>query len=262
MGREVMDGTVGREVMDGTVGREVEFRDLGVVSYGECWRLQQELFEALIDSKRSGEPLTVGHILMVEHPAVYTLGKSGKSDNVLFSEQQLEAIGAEYFHIDRGGDVTFHGPGQIVLYPILDLEGVGIGLKQYIWALEQAVIETVAHWGVEAQRCEGAAGVWITDGGRPSPGGGRPSQSNNEGAKRNKICAIGVKSSRYVTMHGLAMNVETDLKYFNYINPCGFTDRGVTSLECEVGCHVSIEEVKELLLNNLIKILNVKIYKK
>ncbi|MFI3280734.1 MAG: lipoyl(octanoyl) transferase LipB [Rikenellaceae bacterium] len=252
--------------------RVVEFRDLGTVAYGECWRLQQQLFEGLIERKKgsgscvsqeqeadddraeegieeaaeeAAEDKNTGYILMVEHPAVYTLGKSGKSSNILFSEEQLKAIGADYYHIDRGGDVTFHGEGQIVLYPILDLEAVGIGLKEYIWALEQAVIETVAHWGVEAERIAGAAGVWIV-----------------KRASRSKICAIGVRSSRYITMHGLAMNVRTDLKYFNYINPCGFTDRGVTSLEVETSSPVSMNEAKELLLNNLIKILNVKIYKK
>ncbi|MFI3263979.1 MAG: lipoyl(octanoyl) transferase LipB [Rikenellaceae bacterium] len=222
----------------------VEYRDLGTMAYGECWEIQQQLFEELLQNKKCGRP-KLGYILAVEHPAVYTLGKSGKSSNILFSEEQLEAIGASYYHIDRGGDVTFHGQGQIVLYPILDLEEVGIGLKEYISALEQAVIETVAHWGIEAGRIEGAAGVWIT-----------------KGASSRKICAIGVKSSRYITMHGLAMNVSTDLKFFNYINPCGFTDRGVTSMEVELGSAPSMEEVKELLLNNLIKIINVKIYKK
>ncbi|MFR9524286.1 MAG: lipoyl(octanoyl) transferase LipB [Rikenellaceae bacterium] len=224
--------------------QEVEFRDLGTMAYGECWKLQQQLFDALIEDKRAGVARP-GHILMVEHPAVYTLGKSGKSSNILFSEEQLAAIGADYYHIDRGGDITFHGPGQIVLYPILDLEVLGIGLKEYISALEQAVIDTVAHWDIEAGRIEGAAGVWC-----------------ERGASRSKICAIGVKSSRYVTMHGAALNVETDLKYFNYINPCGFTDRGVTSVEVETGAEVAFDQVKELLLNNLIKILNVKIYKK
>ncbi|MFR9608261.1 MAG: lipoyl(octanoyl) transferase LipB [Rikenellaceae bacterium] len=229
----------------------VEFRDLGRMAYGECWELQQSLFEELMERKREGRSHG-GYILMVEHPAVYTLGKSGKSENILFSEEQLKAIGAEYYHIDRGGDVTFHGEGQIVLYPILDLEQVGIGLKEYIWALEQAVIDTVAHWGVEAVRSACAAGVWI----EPQP------LEGNGMVRRNKICAIGVKSSRYITMHGAAMNVKTDLKYFDYINPCGFTDRGVTSLEVEAHGEISMKEVKALLLNNLIKILNVKIYKK
>ncbi len=235
--------------------REVEFRELGVMPYGECWELQQRLFEAMLLDKASGKSRT-GHILMVEHPAVYTLGKSGKSSNILFTEEQLKAIGAQFYHIDRGGDITFHGRGQIVLYPILDLEQVGIGLKEYITSLEQAVIETVAHWGVKAERSCGAAGVWInkTDPNRAARG--------EKSVTQNKICAIGVRSSRYITMHGLALNVATDLKYFDFINPCGFTDRGVTSLEVEVSSSVSMEEVKSLLLNNLIKILNVKIYKK
>ncbi len=222
---------------------------------------------------------------MVEHPAVYTLGKSGKSGNMLLSAEQLEAIGASYYHIDRGGDVTFHGSGQIVLYPILDLEQVGIGLKEYIHSLEEAVIKTIAHWGIEATRSKGAAGVWIEKGGEPERGselrggsepkggselegggselrGGSKPENERRGAQRNKICAIGVKSSRYITMHGLAMNVETDLKFFDYINPCGFTDRGVTSMERELGSKIPLAEVKELLLDNLTKILNVKIYKK
>ncbi len=226
----------------------VEFRDLGTMPYGECWELQRRLFDSVIESKRevskAGEG-AAGYILMVEHPAVYTLGKSGKSENMLLTPERIAQIGAEYYHIDRGGDVTFHGRGQIVCYPILDLEAIGIGLRDYIDSLEQAVIESLAQYGVEAQRSEGASGVWIT-----------------KGAPMRKICAIGVKSSRYVTMHGLALNVSTDLSYFDYINPCGFTNRGVTSLNVESGADISFEEVKALLLNNLIKILNVKIYKK
>ncbi|MFI3317299.1 MAG: lipoyl(octanoyl) transferase LipB [Rikenellaceae bacterium] len=241
--------------------REVEFRDLGVMPYGECWQLQQELFQGLVENKKRGsegalqidkdggrstaKDINAGYILMVEHPAVYTLGKSGKDSNMLLGEDQLKAIGADYYHIDRGGDVTFHGKGQIVVYPILDLEVLGIGLKEYIWALEEAVIATAANWDIPAQRIASAAGVWV-----------------KKGAAWSKICAIGVKSSRYITMHGLAMNVETDLKYFDYINPCGFTDRGATSLAVESSSPVSLDEAKELLLNNLIKILNVKIYKK
>ncbi len=236
----------------------VELRDLGTMPYGECWKLQQKLFDELLQNKREGNH-SAGVILMVEHPAVYTLGKSGKSSNILFTEQQLESIGAEYYHIDRGGDITFHGMGQIVLYPILDLEQVGINLKEYIAALEQAVIETVAHWGIQAGRIEGAAGVWIEEAEATEA---TEATEGRKASQRNKICAIGVKSSRYITMHGLAMNVSTDLKFFSYINPCGFTDRGVTSLEVETGARVSMEEVKALLLSNLIKIINVKIYKK
>ncbi len=226
----------------------VEFRDLGTMPYGECWELQRRLFDSVIESKREVSKVgegAAGYILMVEHPAVYTLGKSGKSENMLLTPERIAQIGAEYYHIDRGGDVTFHGRGQIVCYPILDLEAIGIGLRDYIDSLEQAVIDSLAQYGVEAGRSEGASGVWITN-----------------RAPMRKICAIGVKSSRYVTMHGLALNVSTDLSYFDYINPCGFTNRGVTSLNVESGADISFEEVKALLLNNLIKILNVKIYKK
>lgn len=225
--------------------RRVEYRNLGTMSYGECWEYQRTLFDELLAAKSDADH-HVGTILMVEHPAVYTLGKSGKESNMLLTEERIAAIGAEYYHIDRGGDITFHGEGQIVCYPILDLERVGIGLKQYIEALEEAVIETVEQWGVTAGRIAGASGVWI----------------EKDSLTPRKICAIGVKSSRYVTMHGLALNVSTDLQFFSYINPCGFTERGVTSLENETHQKIDLEEVKEVLLNNLIKIINVKIYKK
>ena len=164
---------------------------------------------------------------------------------MLVSEEYLRSIGAEFFHIDRGGDITFHGPGQVVGYPILDLEQVGIGLREYIDSIEGAVIELCAEYGIVAGRVEGASGVWL-DGGT---------------SRARKICAIGVKSSRYVTMHGFALNVNTDLRYFNHINPCGFADRGVTSLQKELGREVSMEEVKEKVINHLSEKLNVKIYK-
>lgn len=164
---------------------------------------------------------------------------------MLVSEEFLKSIGAEFYHIDRGGDITFHGEGQIVGYPILDLEQVGLGLKDYIDAIEGAVIDTIATYGIEGGRIEGASGVWI-DINSPRP---------------RKICAIGVRASRYVTMHGFALNVATDLNYFNYINPCGFTDRGVTSIINEIGREVSLEEVKERLVGALSRKLDVKIYK-
>lgn len=225
----------------------VEYRDLGRVPYAACWEYQRELFDTLLQRK-GGEALAeeAGWILFVEHPAVYTLGKSGHRENMLIPESYLRNLGAEFFHIDRGGDITFHGEGQIVGYPILDLEQIGIGLRGYIEALEEAVIATIAHYGIPGGRVEGASGVWINDEKRPL----------------RKICAIGVRSSRYVTMHGFALNVSTDLKWFQYINPCGFSDRGVTSIEKECGHAVSMEEVKSLLLTNLEKILKIEIYKK
>jgi lipoyl(octanoyl) transferase len=164
---------------------------------------------------------------------------------MLVSEQYLRSIGAEFYRIERGGDVTYHGPGQIVGYPILDLEKLGIGLRQYIDSMEQAIIEVCAEWGVEAGRIEGASGVWIEP----------------QSPRARKICAIGVRSSRYVTMHGFAMNVATDLRYFSHINPCGFVDKGVTSLSREVGRVVEPDEVKAQIVKHLAEKLNVKIYK-
>lgn len=225
----------------------VEYRDLGRVPYAECWEYQRNLFEGLLRLKREGQASEgAGYWLFVEHPAVYTLGKSGHQENMLISEAYLKQLGAEFFHIDRGGDITFHGEGQIVGYPILDLEQIGIGLRDYIEAIEEAVIQTVAHYGIKGGRIEGASGVWIREENRPP----------------RKICAIGVRSSRYITMHGFALNVNTDLRWFQYINPCGFADRGVTSIEKEVGHSVPMDEVKELLVENFRKILKIEIYKK
>lgn len=222
------------------------------MAYRECWDKQLALFDAILRSKRSDataeERLAesmAGWLLFVEHNPVYTLGKSGKTENILFTEAMLERIGAEFFHIERGGDVTFHGPGQIVGYPILDLEKLGIGLREYIEVLEQSVIDCLKLWGIDAGRIAGASGVWIEP----------------ESVRARKICAIGVRSSRYVTMHGFAFNVATDLRYFSYINPCGFVDKGVTSLEQELGHGVDIEQVKAELKNQLKEKLDVKIYK-
>ena len=192
--------------------------DLGRVPYRDCWEYQQRLFDVLT-ARRGDASDDAGWLLTVEHPPVYTLGKSGKAQNLLVGEEFLRAKGAEYYHIDRGGDITFHGPGQAVCYPILDLERLGIGLREYLASLEEAVIRTTARYGIAAGRIAGASGVWIGEGATPD-GEGRP----------RKICAIGVRSSRYVTMHGFALNVSTDLRWFSRINPCGFTDRGVASI--------------------------------
>ena len=223
------------------------------MDYKQCWDLQRSLFDALLEKKselRSGVATesdeSIGTILLVEHPAVYTLGKNGKESNLLLGEEYLRSIGADFYRIDRGGDVTFHGEGQIVGYPIIDIERVGIGLRDYINALEQSIIDTVAHYGIEAGRLAGASGVWL---------------GSAEEQNLRKICAIGVRASRFITMHGFALNVTTDLSYFNHINPCGFTDKGVTSMERELGSAPDMEEVKTLVINNLSKNLNVKIYK-
>lgn len=225
--------------------RTVEYRDLGRMAYGACWEYQRRLFDQMLRRKGDGDG-QAGYLLLVEHPAVYTLGKSGRAENLLVGEERLRELGAEFYRIDRGGDITFHGEGQLVGYPILDLERIGLGLRDYIGALEGAVIDAVARYGIEGRRIAGASGVWLTEENRPP----------------RKICAIGVRSSRFITMHGFALNVMTDLRRFDCINPCGFSDRGVTSIGRETGLEIRMDEVKELIVNCLEKKLNVEIYKK
>lgn len=231
--------------------KEILYKDLGLMGYSECWDYQRLLFERMLAAKagdaeaRAQIEREAGWLLLVEHNPVYTLGKSGKDENMLVSESYLRSIGAEFFHIDRGGDVTFHGPGQMVGYPILDLERIGIGLRDYIDALEGAVIDLCREWGIEAGRVAGASGVWI----------------EGDSPRARKICAIGVRSSRYVTMHGFALNVNTDLRYFSHINPCGFVDRGVTSLRKELGHEVDMELVKSQIVKHLSEKLKIEIYK-
>ena len=174
-------------------------------------------------------------MLFCEHPHVYTLGRNGKKENLLISEEQIRLINASYYHINRGGDITYHGPGQIVVYPIFDLEELGLTLKQYIENLEQIIIDCLADYNITAGRLAGATGVWL--------------DSGITGRER-KICAIGVRISRFVTMHGLAFNVNTNLDYFNYINPCGFVDKGVTSMKEELKKEQSLDEVKQNLLKH------------
>ncbi len=257
----------------------VELRDLGTMEYKACWEYQQGLFEAMLQRKGAAVTDQAGYLLLVEHPAVYTLGKSGREENLLVDEAALRGIGAEFYRIDRGGDITFHGPGQIVGYPILDLERIGIALRDYIGALEEAVIETVAHYGIRAGRIAGASGVWLggensfvlksqpmqegrqrEDGSIRNVCDGRSDELDAASAvsstQKRKICAIGVRASRHVTMHGFALNVSTDLRYFTHINPCGFADRGVTSIEAETGGKVDVNEVKQLLVSALVKIYN------
>lgn len=204
--------------------------DWNLISYSEAWQQQTEWFDALVAAKQNGEAYE-NRIILCEHPHVYTLGRSGKENNMLLGEEQLKAIGATLHHIDRGGDITYHGPGQLVCYPILNLEEFGLGLKEYVHLLEEAVIGVLASYGIAAGRLDKATGVWL-DAGTP---------------RARKICAMGVRSSHYVTMHGLALNVNTDLRYFSYIHPCGFIDKGVTSLQQELGEATPMAEVKERL---------------
>jgi len=227
----------------------VECKWVGRMPYKECWDYQQSLFNDLLAKQGDGSDV-VGTIIFVEHPAVYTLGKSGNINNMLIDEARLKALGAEFYHIDRGGDITFHGEGQVVCYPILDLEKLGIGLRRYVELLEQSVIETVAEYGIDGGRLEGATGVWLCD---------EMTNSVGEKLQQNwrKICAIGVKASRFVTMHGLALNASTDLKWFTMINPCGFVDKGVTSISKELGREVSFDAASKVLCEKLLANFNV-----
>ena len=222
--------------------REILCEDLGLIAYKEAWDEQEKRFNALVGYKLKpyGSQAPPQYLLFCEHPHVYTLGKSGDEHNLLINGDFLNKIDATYYRTNRGGDITYHGPGQIVGYPILDLATLGIGLKDYINLLEEAIIELLDSYSIKATRMEGATGVWL-DAGHP--------------VKARKICAIGVRSSRYVTMHGFALNVNTNLDYFSYINPCGLDTKGVTSMEKELGGPQPFETVKtglrEILLHRL-----------
>jgi lipoyl(octanoyl) transferase len=208
----------------------IETIDWGLIPYHEAWDKQESWFNEVIEAKQNNAAYT-NRIIFCQHPHVYTLGRSGKERNMLLSDAQLKAIGATLYHIDRGGDITYHGPGQLVCYPIINLEEFDLGLKEYVHLLEEAVMRVCLSYGITTGRVDGATGVWL-DGDLPSA---------------RKICAIGVRSSHFVTMHGLAFNVNTDLRYFSYINPCGFVDKGVTSLEKELGHAMNFSEVQQRL---------------
>ncbi len=217
---------------------------LGRVPYREAWSLQQRLQDRLVAAKRADPPRRTPHaVLVVEHPPVFTLGKSGDPANLLATEAELEALGATFVPVDRGGDITFHGPGQLVVYPILDLDRLATpdgeslhDLHRYLRELEEAVVRTCAEWDVTAGRVAGRTGVWVG-----------PDARGDE----RKVCALGVRCSRWVTMHGLALNVTTDLGWFDRIVPCGIDDRGVTSLAREAGRDVPTETVADRLLAHL-----------
>ncbi len=229
---------------------KTDFEDLGVKDYKEVWDYQEKLFSEVVDVKlynrdhKDAEKEITSHLLFVEHPHVYTLGKSGVQNNLLINDQFLKQINATFYKINRGGDITYHGPGQLVGYPIFDLEDMDLQIKSYIHNLEEAIIEAIAEYGIKGERLDGATGVWLDT---KVPG------------KARKISAIGVKASRYVSMHGFALNINTDLTYFNHINPCGFVDKGVTSMQKELGKELDMEEVKSLLLKKISKIFQLKL---
>jgi lipoyl(octanoyl) transferase len=205
------------------------FSDLGLIEYRKACDLQEKLFEQVYQTKLKRLVDTnlnsLNFLLFCEHPHVYTLGKSGDTQNLLLNQLQMQAKGADYYRTDRGGDITYHGPGQIVGYPIIDMEYFKVSVKSYIYQIEEAIILALKEYGIKTSRLQGATGVWL--------------EPENAGRAR-KICAIGVKISRFVTMHGFAFNVNTNLDYFNYINPCGFTDKSVTSLAKELGSEQDI----------------------
>lgn len=222
------------------MNKKVALQDLGHKDYKETWDYQEALFKAIVDTKirnrREAAGLeTPNHFLFVEHPHVYTLGKSGDMGNLLVDEKALEAKGATFYKINRGGDITYHGPGQIVGYPILDLDNFFTDIHKFLRFLEEMVILTLAEYGLKAERSEGETGVWL-DVGTPFA---------------RKICAMGVRASRWVTMHGFALNVNADLGYFDLMIPCGIRDKAVTSLNVELGQkEVNVEEVKAKLLKH------------
>ena len=231
--------------------REVEYRDIGTVEYIAARDYQENLFNGIIDIKKKNNDLpadqqltTPNYLLFCEHPHVFTLGKSGEEGNLLADSLQLRAKHASFVRTNRGGDITYHGPGQIVGYPILNLSYFVKGAREYIEKLEEAIIQSLLVYGIQSERLEGATGVWLDT---AKPG------------KTRKICAIGVRTSHWVSMHGFAFNVNTDLNYFNLINPCGFTDKTVTSLEKELGHQMSMEDVKKVLREKIAEVFNFKL---
>ncbi len=231
------------DVVQGARSRETEtggmviYDDLGIKDYKDSWEYQEKFFNAKIrekSEKESNGSITPDRLIFVEHNHVYTLGKSGSEQNLLLDYIQLKARDASFYRTDRGGDITYHGPGQLVGYPIFDIGRMNIRLKEYIFLLEESVIRCIARYGITGDRLEGATGVWIEPG---------------LAQRARKICAIGVRASRYVTMHGFALNVNTDLSYFDHINPCGFTDKGVTSISRETGKTLNMDEIKKDMRN-------------
>jgi lipoyl(octanoyl) transferase len=227
----------------------VIFSDLGKMEYASVWNYQEKLLNDNVRIKsevrsQKSEEKTTNYILFVEHPPVYTLGKSGHEENVLMDEQTMKKNGIEFFKTNRGGDITFHGPGQIVVYPILDLEYFGTDIGKYLRNLEEVIIKTLNEYGISGERSAGETGVWIEPGLKH---------------KARKICAIGVRCSRWITMHGLALNVNTDLSYFNNIVPCGIPDKQVTSVEKELQRKISLEEVKEKIRKNFEEVFDCKV---
>ncbi|MCX6274198.1 MAG: lipoyl(octanoyl) transferase LipB [Bacteroidetes bacterium] len=231
------------------MNKEVVYRDIGLVTYKEAWDLQEKLLKEIADQKllkrSSGKDLqTSNYLLFCEHPHVYTLGKSGKEKHLLINEEQLKNNDAEYFQINRGGDITYHGPGQLVGYPILDLENFFTDIHKYLRYLEEAIILTLKEYDIQAGRIKGLTGVWL---------------DAEDPDKARKIAAFGVRCSRWITMHGFAFNINTDLSYFGNIIPCGIEDKAVTSLQKELGRIVEMEEVKSKVKKHIVQLFEMSI---
>ena len=229
--------------------KKVTYKNLGLIDYKKAWDYQEELFNEIVVVKEKNRKAeykqpTPNYLLFCEHPHVYTIGKSGKQENMLISDDFLKSKGATLFKINRGGDITYHGPGQIVGYPILDLNNFGVSIKNYIYNLEEVIIRTLKHYNIVATRSEGATGVWL-DVGNPQ--------------KERKICAMGVRTSHWVSMHGFAFNINTNLDYFGYIVPCGIQGKSVTSLQMELGKPIDTKEVQKVLKKEFINVFDMEI---
>lgn len=220
---------------------QLNFVDWGLKAYDEALREQEVIFNQKVNQKLLNTDYISQDFIVCQHPHVYTLGKHGKASNLLANEQFLKQINASFHHINRGGDITYHGPGQIVGYPSLDIDKLGLTLRTYIETVEESVIQLMKDYDINCERLKGATGVWI----------------DSQTTKARKICAIGVKASRGITMHGFALNINTDLQYFNYINPCGFTDKGVTSLQKELGLQeeLNILEIEKKLYQHFLNLI-------
>ena len=237
--------------MNLTLNKQTQFIDLGLIDYQQAWDYQTELFNKILAVKSKNRNLatneqqpTNNYLLFCEHSHVFTIGKSGDEKNLVIPLENLSSIGASYHQINRGGDITYHGPGQIVVYPVIDLENFFTDIHQYMRTLEEAVIATLRTFDMETGRIKGLTGVWL---------------DWNDERRARKICALGVKTSRWVTMHGLALNVNTDLSYFNHIVPCGIQDKSVTSLEKELNSNQNIQEVKRILKQKIASLFEMQI---
>ncbi len=237
--------------MNSIIHRDTTIIDLGLIDYKEAWDYQTRLFNGILETKAANRELpadqqkeTPNYLILCEHPNVYTLGKSGNEKNLLLPLEQLTDINATYYPINRGGDITYHGPGQLVVYPVIDLDNFFTDIHKYMRLLEESVIQTLAQFGIQGTRISGLTGVWIDIDSSP-----------------RKICAFGVKTSRWVTMHGLALNVNTDMSYFSHIIACGIDDKdkGVTSMQKELGKEIDLASVKSVIRNKIVSLFEMKI---